>query len=95
MPHYADVRSAIDGFLEGRDAPLGELFELSVSGSAAGWTVGLLPKRADMKMIVRSVSVSGGATVDRAEFRYASGERAIFEFRETGRGSRSLWKNGE
>jgi hypothetical protein len=95
MSHYADVRSAIDGFLEGRDAPLGKLFEVSVSGNAAGWTVGLSPKRADVKMIVKSVSVSGGATVDRAEFRYASGETAVFEFRETGSGSHSLWKDGE
>jgi hypothetical protein len=95
MSHYKDVRSAIDGFLAGRDAPFGELFEISPEESASGWKVKFTPKRSDMRHVVNFVSVSGVETVDRVEFCYASGERAVFEFRETGRGTHALWKGGE
>jgi hypothetical protein len=95
MPHYKDVRSAIDGFLAGRDAPFGELFEISPEENASGWKVKFTPKRRDMRHVINSVSVSGAETVERAEFCYASGERAVFEFRETGRGTHALWKGGE
>ena len=95
MSHYKDVQSAIDGFLAGRDAPFGELFEISPEESASGWKVKFTPKRSDMRHVVNFVSVSGVETVDRVEFCYASGERAVFEFRETGRGTHALWKGGE
>jgi hypothetical protein len=95
MSHYKDVRSAIDGFIAGHDAPFDELFEITPEESASGWNVKFTPKRSDMRHVIKSVSVSGAETLDRAQFNYASGECAVFEFRETGRGTHALWKGGE
>lgn len=93
MPHYADVRRAVDGFVFEGESRLGELFAVSSSVDGGKWRVELTPKRSDMRMIVESVVVWGGETVDKALFRYASGERALFEFEEICRGGRSLWKD--
>lgn len=92
MPHYAGVREAIDDFVFDGESRLGELFSVLSSVDGGKWKVELTPKRSDMKAVVESVTVWGGETVDKALFSYASGERALFEFKETGRGGRSLWK---
>ena len=92
LPHYLEIRQAIDGFLSGGEMPLGKIFDMSCGESHGKWRVELLPRRFDMRGVIKSVSVSGAETIENVEFRYASGENAKIEFRETARGAHSLWK---
>lgn len=84
-PRYQDIRRAVDVFLQGGQAPFGELFEEVFSESGGVWRVVLTPKRADMRRIVESVTVSGKETIAEARFGYASGETAVFRFTEKSR----------
>jgi hypothetical protein len=95
LPYYREIKKAIDAFLDGGELPLEKLFELASEESGGRWRVELTPRRSDMRRMVKSVSVSGSETVEKVEFRYASGENACIDFRETARGVHSLWKEGE
>ena len=82
MPNYQSIRKAIDRFAEGEAASLDELFKAEISAKDGRWTANLTPKRRDMRMILKSASVSGRKTIETVKFDYASGECAVFEFVE-------------
>ena len=95
FPHYHEVRQAVDDFLAGGEVPFDRLFEVDSSVADGKWRVEFAPRRFDMRRIIRSVTVTGSEVVEKARFRYASGESADIEFRESGRAAHSLWKGRE
>lgn len=95
MPHYRSIRQAVDGFFAGKPSQIEKLFEVTAEKNGEGWRVVLSPRRRDIRHIVRSVTVWGGATVDKAEFVFSSGETAVYEFQETKRGGIGGEKGGK
>lgn len=95
MPHYREIRKAVDGFFDGGGAPMERLFKVTAEKSGCGWRAVLVPKRRDLKHIVKSVELSGAQTLDRAVFSFGSGETSTFTFSELPRGGVSDPKGGE
>jgi hypothetical protein len=95
LDFYEDIRSAVDEFLAGKEMMFEEIFEVSANENGGSWRVGLTPKRSDMRSIIKSVMLEGSNTVERAVFNYRSGEKAVFQFKETGRGEHALWKGSK
>ena len=95
LPHYREIKKAIDVFLAGGDISFEKLFDLSYAGTRDKWSVRFVPKRLDMRRIIKSVCVSGAEKIENAEFCYASGEKAKIEFCEIAEGAHSLWKGCE
>ena len=95
LPHYQEIKKAIDVFLAGGDISFEKLFDLSYAGTREKWSVSFVPKRLDMRSIIKSVSVSGAEKIENVEFCYASGENAKIEFCEIAKGAHSLWKGRE
>jgi hypothetical protein len=95
MPHYREIRKAVDGFFEGGSAPLEKLFKVKVDEHGEGWRAVLVPKRRDIGYIVKSIVLSGAVTLDEAVFTFNSGEVSSFRFSELPRSSVSTGKGGK
>ena len=77
-PEAAVIVEAIRGTLTGNRATLERLFETTVSGDAAGWTVKLVPRDLRLRGQVSAVQVSGRESVAREVLvQLADGDRSV------------------
>ena len=83
MPHYGEIKKAIDCFAAGGPMTLEKLFNVRFAGDSRRWSVELLPKRRDMGYLIKSIRLSGAEKLDEAVLKFASGETSSIRFSET------------
>ncbi len=93
LPHYDDLRRKTDAFAAGDAHAFDGLFDVTVKGDDANWTLTLKPSARALRRLLAEVSVSGGETFDRAVLTAADGGVTTIIFTELGRGVHSLWKD--
>jgi outer membrane lipoprotein-sorting protein len=84
-PEAAVIVEAIRGTLTGNRATLERLFETTVSGDAARWSLELVPRDLRLRGQVASVRVSGhGAVVREVQVLLADGDRSVMTIEPVG-----------
>ena len=84
-PEAAVIVEAIRGTLTGNRATLERLFEASVSGDAARWSLELVPRDLRLRGQVASVRVSGRESVAReVQVLLADGDRSVMTIEPVG-----------
>ena len=92
LPHYGEVRRAVDAFLAGEAGPFSTLFAWSWKSAEKGWVMTLEPKHPGMARLVQRARLEGDTTLERVRLVYASGDRVDLTFKESGRALHGLWK---
>ena len=83
VPHYGEIKKAIDCFAAGGPMTLENLFNVRFAGDSRRWSAELLPKRRDMGYLIKSIRLSGAEKLDEAVLKFASGETSSIRFSET------------
>jgi outer membrane lipoprotein-sorting protein len=84
-PEAAVIVEAIRGTLTGNQATLERLFETTVSGASAAWSLKLVPRDLRLRGQVSSVRVSGrDATAREVQVQLADGDRSVMTIEPAG-----------
>lgn len=94
LPHYERIRKACDAFLEGDDKAFDGMFEAETRFASNGvWSIVFKPSRRQIRRFLARVEVSGLETLSRVVIESGDGSSSLIEFKETARGTHSLWKD--
>lgn len=77
-PEVEALVESVRATLAGDGATLSRLFDVSVEGDSAGWSVGLVPWSEQIQKVVRTIRIEGsGGTIQSIAIEQADGDRAV------------------
>lgn len=83
LPWLAQVARVMNALLAGDTLALSELFTLELSGTATDWRLHLVPRAAELRSVIASIELGGGATLDRLNLVEANGDKTAIRFANT------------
>ncbi len=92
LPHYDEIRRRTDAFVAGDAAAFKGLFEIESEEADARWRITFTPESRAMRQLLKSITISGSATLEKAVLSAADGSTSTITFTELGVGSHVLWK---
>ena len=83
MPHYDDIRKAVDSLVAGDASLFAKAFTAEIDGADGAWKLKLSPVSKDMRKLLSSATVEGRELPERAPLENGDGGFSVLTFTAT------------